>query len=629
MGIWVILLILLQAMKQCHKLKLALFKKQPYYLTGCDSYAKKTRDVPTLFVSRKRLMKQPLSVQPSFQGFCPIAEAVERLASKSSIEERGAIYTKREVVDFILDLVGYTSDQALADCRLLEPSFGDGDFILPAVERLLEAAQQEPNGLAFSRLAPAVRGVELHRETFERSRLSMQRMMIKQGVSKHDTEALLNTWLTQGDFLLSEFDHDFTHTVGNPPYIRQEAIPDVLMGEYRQRYSTIYDRADIYVPFIEQSLRLLGVGGKLGFICADRWMKNRYGKKLRELVSKNYELSAYVDMVGTDAFHSEVSAYPAITLLKRRTPGRGSNSTRVFARPEIDRAALSDLAHELTTTKLKKLSAVREIDNVAAGSEPWILEDFEALALVRRLEVRLPTLENAGCKVGIGVATGADKAFIGDFEELDVEPSRKLRLVMTKDILEGHVQWRGRGVINPFDDAGKLVNLKDFPRLRHHLEDHYKQIAGRHVAIKAPQNWYRTIDRIYPDLARREKLLIPDIKGNASIVYEGGRLYPHHNLYYITSDDWDVRALQAVMRSGIAHLFVALYSTKMRGGYLRFQAQYLRRIRLPLWENVSTSMRERLKRYSKTNDRHELNQIVASLYGISASEMALIEGGGQ
>jgi hypothetical protein len=29
----------LQAMKDWHKLKPKLFKKQPYYLTGCDSYA--------------------------------------------------------------------------------------------------------------------------------------------------------------------------------------------------------------------------------------------------------------------------------------------------------------------------------------------------------------------------------------------------------------------------------------------------------------------------------------------------------------------------------------------------------------------------------------------------------------
>ncbi len=548
--------------------------------------------------SDKSPMKHSLSVQPSFQDFCPITEAVEQLASNSGIEERGAIYTKREVMDFILDLVGYTVDQSLADFRLLEPSFGDGDFILPAIERLLITAQREPDGLSFERLAPAIRGVELHRETFGRNRQAMRSMMIEKGVSEKDTEALLDTWLKQGDFLLCDFDQDFTHAVGNPPYVRQEVVPDVLMGEYRQRYSTIYDRADIYVPFIEQSLRLLGAGGKLSFICADRWMKNRYGKKLRELVSQTFHLSAYVDMVGTDAFHSEVSAYPAITLIERPAPGLGDNVTRIFSRPEIDGNALSSLARELTATKLKTSSEVREITKIAAGGEPWILEDFDALTLVRRLEAGFPTLEDAGCKVGIGVATGADKAFIADFEELDVEPSRKLPLVMTKDILEGHVEWRGRGVINPFGDDGKLVSLEDFPKLRRYLEEHHEQIAGRHVATKSPQNWYRTIDRIYPELARREKLLIPDIKGDASIVYEGGKLYPHHNLYFITSDEWDVHALQAVMRSGIARLFVSLYSTKMRGGYLRFQAQYLRRIRLPLWESVNTAMRERLRLYS-------------------------------
>ena len=590
------------------------------------TYAELCRIFLHCTVSIRHIMTQSLTAQTSFPGFRLITEAVERLASDSSIEERGAINTKREVVEFILDIVGYTADKRLLDYRLLEPSFGNGDFILPAVERLLVAARRESGGLGFEKLVPAVRGVELHRKTFERSRLAMRAMMIEHGVSKKETEALLDTWLLQGDFLLCDFDHDFTHAVGNPPYVRQEVIPDVLMGEYRKRYSTIFDRADIYVPFIEQSLRLLGAGGKLGFICADRWMKNRYGKKLRELVSKAYHFEFFVDMVDTNAFHSEVSAYPAITVIKRRTTRQRNSVTRVFARPKIDSCVLGSLARELTTPKLKSSSAVREIDNIVAGDEPWILEDFDSLALVRRLEAEFSCLEEAGCKVGIGVTTGADKEFIGDFEALDVEPSRKLPLVMTKDILKGHVRWRGKGVINPFDADGKLVSLEDFPKVKRYLEERYEQIAGRHVAIKAPQNWYRTIDRIYPDLAHREKLLIPDIKGDASVVYEGGKFYPHHNLYFITSDKWDLHALQAVMRSGIARLFVSLYSTKMRGGYFRFQAQYLRRIRLPRWESVSEPMRECLKHYSVTNDRDELNETVASLYGLSTDERKLLNG---
>jgi hypothetical protein len=564
---------------------------------------------------------QTFALQPAFLGFCPVTEAVERLAAEGGIEERGAIYTRREVVDFMLDIVGYTSDQPLASYRFLEPSFGGGDFLLPALERLLVAAQRIPTNERIAALEPAIRGVELHRSTYIETCAAVREMLTAGGIRPADADRLLDVWLAQSDFLLCGFDHRFTHVVGNPPYVRQEEIPEALIQEYRRRFVTIYDRADIYVPFIEQSLRLLEPGGKLNFICADRWMKNKYGKKLRALVSQNFSLTVYIDMYGTDAFHSEVSAYPAITMIERRdTP-----NTRVYARPAINADALGKLSADIAQRDLPRRSAVREIQHVASGSEPWVLDSFEELALVRRLEEQFRALEDAGCKVGIGVATGADKAFIGDFATLDVEESRKLPLVMTRDILDGHVQWRGRGVINPFGDDGKLVPLDAFPRLRRYLEARKDQIAGRHVAEKNPNGWYRTIDRIYPELARREKLLIPDIKGDASIVYEGGRLYPHHNLYFITSDAWDVRALQAVMRSGIARLFVALYCTRMRGGYLRFQAQYLRKIRVPQWRDVSPALRDKLAEFSGTEDRHLLNEIICELYGLNSAELKLIE----
>ena len=567
-------------------------------------------------------MTLPLSIHPRFDGFCPVAEAVELLASQSGLEERGAIYTKREVVDFILDLVGYDIDKPLLDYRVLEPSFGDGDFIHPIVDRLLASARKANDVLTAKMLKPALRAVELHRETFLNHRKTVAQKLVGQGLSSSDAEDVVSAWLIQGDFLLTDFDHDFTHVVGNPPYIRQETIPDVLMQEYRLRFKTIYDRADIYVPFIEKSLDALGQGGKLSFICADRWMKNRYGQKLREKVSRDFSLSVYVDMVDTPAFHSEVSAYPAITVIERSK----ANATRVFAQPKIDQDSLRSLSFDLTSKQLEPKSPVLEVKDVAAGSEPWVLSAFEELELVRRIERRFPKLEDAGCKVGIGVATGADKAFIGDFEELDVEPSRKLPLATTKDILTGEVQWKGRGVINPFEDDGKLVRLEDYPRLAKYLEDRRDVISGRHVATKAPANWYRTIDRIHPSITGQEKLLIPDIKGDAAIVYEPGELYPHHNLYFITSSAWDARALQTVMKSGIARLFVSLYSTKMRGGFLRFQAQYLRRICIPAWDTINDDLRETLKVLAEKHDQDARNATVAEIYGLSASDMKLVEG---
>jgi hypothetical protein len=139
-----------------------------------------------------------------------------------------------------------------------------------------------------------------------------------------------------------------------------------------------------------------------------------------------------------------------------------------------------------------------------------------------------------------------------------------------------------------------------------------------------PANWYRTIDRITPSLTKRPKLLVPDIKGQAHIVFEEGRFYPHHNLYFITADEWDLRALQAVLLSGIARLFVATYSTRMHGGFLRFQAQYLRRIRVPKWSDVATDIRHELISAAKVQDMVACNRAAFKLYDLSEMEVTAL-----
>ena len=565
--------------------------------------------------------------KPVAAAVCPVMAATEALATEGGLEARGAIFTRSEVVDFILDLAGYTEDQPLHEKRLLEPSFGGGDFLLPIIQRLLSAWRAaRPNGTAVDDLGDAIRAVELHHDTFRSTYAAVVALLKREGLSANAATALADRWLSQGDFLLAPLEGQFDFVVGNPPYVRPELIPAPLLAEYRSRYQTMYDRADIYIPFIERSLTALSAGGNLGFICADRWMKNRYGGPLRSLVAERFHLKVYVDMVDTPAFHSDVIAYPAITIISRE----GGGATRIAHRPSIDRATLTTLAGLLSAPTLPKdAGPVRELARVTNGAEPWLLESSDQMALIRRLEGAFPLLEEAGCKVGIGVATGADKAFIGDFESLDVEPDRKLPLVTTKDIMNGEVQWRGQGVINPFAESGGLVDLGEYPRLRRYLEARRDVIAGRHCAKKAPANWYRTIDRITPALAARPKLLIPDIKGESHIVFEGGELYPSHNLYYVTSDDWDLRALQAVLLSAVSRLFVATYSTKMRGGFLRFQAQYLRRIRIPRWADVPEPLRRELAEAAIKRDVQACNRAVFRLYGLSHEERSALGGNGE
>ena len=570
-------------------------------------------------------MDQPelLLDQPGLPGMCEVTDAVLELAHGSGGEVRGAIFTRPEVVDFILDLVGYTPSAALYDKSLLEPSFGSGEFLLAVVSRLLSSAEAaRKRGVEVPPLDGCIRAVELHADSFAQTRAQLEQLLAASGVVAAEAARLAAKWLAHSDFLLAPLPESFDFVIGNPPYVRQELIPAALLREYRRRYATLYDRADLYIPFIERGLRLLKPGGKLSFICADRWMKNKYGGPLRAMVAGGFHLQAYVDMCDTPAFHSEVVAYPAITVIERASPG----PTLVAARPKIEAAYLRDLAKALRGETKSLPASVHRLDDVANGDEPWVLQFSDATSLVRRIEQAFPALEEAGCKVGIGVATGADKAYVGKFDELDVEASRKLPLAMTRDIATGRVEWRGFGVINPFTDEGPLVDLRDHPKLAAHLEAHRAAIAGRHVAKRDEKRWYRTIDRITPSLARRPKLLIPDIKGDAQVVYEEGLLYPHHNLYYVVSDAWDLRALQAVLLSCLTRLFISTYSTKMRGGFLRFQAQYLRRIRLPVWDDVPLPLRVRLVKAAQALDLAACDAATFELYGLTAEEQHIAKG---
>jgi hypothetical protein len=552
----------------------------------------------------------------------PEIEAAISCMAEQGDTARGAVFTRPEVVNAILDLCGYRSDRPLHRMRLLEPSFGAGDFLLCAADRLWAAFVNDGGSpeSALTELRGAITGVELHSVTFDRTAEKLQAQLVGYGVDTNAAAALCKSWLIRDDFLLSRIDGSFDVVVGNPPYVRQERIPAALLNEYRRRFRTLYDRADLYVPFFERALDLLADGGVLGYICANRWLKNRYGGPLREKITHGYWLKYFIDMEGASAFHSDVIAYPAITVLQHVPAGSGTDQpTRAAGAEAVATQPLPALVEALLDDDSES-DAIIEFSLDTTGPAPLLLDDIPRLVLLRRIEHAFPTLEQAGCKVGIGVATGCDRVFIGAMDDLPVEPDRKLPLVMARDLLDGGIRWGGKGVLNPFDPSGQLVSLDSFPRFKRYLHAHRDSVAGRHVAQRNPDGWYRTIDRIQPGLLETPKLLVPDIKGEGVFVIDEGQYYPHHNLYFITSDEWDLRALQTVLRSSLTLMTVATYCTRMAGGFLRFQAQYLRRIRVPHWRDVDGSMRERLIAVASTKIREEIDMPVFELYGLSTAE---------
>lgn len=550
-----------------------------------------------------------------------LSGAVELLSREGSVEERGAVFTKAEVVDGILDLCGYRACENLLAMRLLEPAAGDGAFVLAAIDRLMDSiAIQGLSPLTIAeRLRDRIVAVELHHATFERTTQRVVRLLADRGIDSDVAEMLARCWIRCDDFLLTHLDGDFDVVVGNPPYVRQERIPAILLAEYKRRFTTLYDRADLYVLFFEKCLHALKAHGTLGFICSNRWIKNKYGGPLRRLVASNFNLNFYIDLERTDAFSDAVDAYAAVTIIQRAPQSK----TIVF---NVGQTANTSVARIFDATRLDTKSELTPyvVEHLMNDDSPWLLDSPQVIVALRSLEARHPTIESSGGKIRIGVASGADKIFIGRYDELAVEPSAKVPLAMSEDLSDEGLSWGGLGMINPWDRDGSLKSLSDYPLLAAYLTQHRAILESRHTARERPDAWYRTIDRIYPDLLHEPKLLIPDIKGGATIGFDAGTVYPHHNLYCITSATWCLPALQTILRSSIALAFVAAYSVRMSGGFLRFQAQYLRRIRVPHPESLPESLVKRLADLSASRDQAAIDTAVAEAFRLDSIGMAVL-----
>lgn len=529
--------------------------------------------------------------------------------------EYGEVFTRQWVVETMLDLIGYIPDRDLAHTRLIEPSIGSGAFIVPVVERLLASA-------ALHRTTPdelrnSLFGMDLQPVHVAMCRSKVTTTLLEHGFDERDAESLAANWLREGDFLLDDVPGDVDFVIGNPPYIRTEDLDDELEKAYRTRWATMRGRADIYVGFYERGLSVLRPEGRLSYICADRWMHNSYGKALRGLVSTRYAVETVWQMHDVDVFKVEVSAYPAITVIANTLQREATfiDTTEIFNERSACEALAFTRGHE-ESQRGNGWEGVR-LPNWFETDDFWPAGSPGAIKLLERLQELFPTLEADGTtRISIGVATGNDKAYLVDMNTTeDVEPDRLLPLVMADDIRQGFLKPPSKQLLNPWDAQGNLINLNDYPLFAYALERR-PMIRQRYVAKKNPGKWHRTIDKVYPGLADRPKLLLQDMKAQITPVYEPGGLYPHHNLYYIVSDTWDLEVLGGLLLSRIAEAFVTAYGVKMRGGTLRFQAQYLRKIAVPRPDELTEDVSERLRAAFRARDRVSANLASEDAYGL-------------
>lgn len=528
----------------------------------------------------------------------------------------GEVFTRRWVVDLILDLSGYTAGRDLAMMVAVEPACGRGAFVLAMVDRLI--ASCAVHGRAIHNATRAIRAMDLETSSVAWTRNAVVARLCDAGVTPADALALAEGWIREGDYLLDpRLDGEAEFVLGNPPYVRLENIAGDLNLAYRTACPTMRGRSDLFVGFIERGLRDLKEGGTLGYIVADRWMRNQYGAGLRALIAGSYSVDTVVEMHGVAAFEDDVAAYPAITILRRSPQASACVAIAGPSFNSTDANRFRDF-HRSPTERPLRASGIdaNHLPHWFSGRSPWPSAPADTLTVISRLEIEFPALgtPESGTRIGIGVATGVDDIYLTKNPEL-VEAERLLPMVTAGDIVSGRVQWSGTQMINPWagDD---LVNLDDAPKLAAYLERHERRVRARHTAKKNPEKWYRTIDRVDPTLLRKPKLLFAEMKASADPVLEPGNLYPHHNLYHVTSEAWDLEVLGGLLLSEVSNLFISAYCVKMRGGTLRFQAQYLRQIRVPAPDSLSQAQCRALIRAFRDRDHAAATAVASEIYGV-------------
>ena len=531
----------------------------------------------------------------------------------------GEVFTRQWIVSLILDLCNYTAERDLTKLTLVEPSVGHGAFLGQVLDRLLAAKEKYAASDSWLSLSTSLIAMDLQEDNVSRARKLVVERLARAGCPSSAANQLAGGWVRRGDFLLTSWPSRCADVVvGNPPYIRIEDLPPHLLRRYRNACSTMGGRSDIYVGFYERGLDLLKAEGRLAYICADRWMRNQYGRKLRgKVVSDGFAVDVCMVMHDVRAFENDVSAYPAVTVIRRGTQREaivgdasvdfGETSAATFV--QWVRSATSDPLQE-GTVQAARLPHWHNTDASWPDASP------AAIRWLEDLSDSFPLLEDPGTqtRIGIGVATGADSVYVTTDGSM-VESARLLPLAMASDLKTGKYTWTGHYLVNPWDSAG-LIDIDDWPEFKNYMIEKSQQVNRRSIAKRTPDRWYRTIDRVDFSLTSKPKLLMEDMKARPHPVMEPGGHYPHHNLYFIVSDGWNLEILGGLLLSDVVMKQVSAYCVKMRGGTLRFQAQYLRRVRVPRLIDVPADVQNALAEAFRSRDRVAATSAALAAYGM-------------
>jgi adenine-specific DNA-methyltransferase len=455
----------------------------------------------------------------------------------------------------------------------------------------------------------------------------------------------------------------FDAIIGNPPYIRQEAIKEQKPA-FLEMFGTFYcGTADIFTYFYKIGMNLLKTGSTLCYIAPNKFMRAGYGKNTRELLTTQARPLMVLDFGDLPIF-DEATTYPSIVMVEKfafspqPTPtGRGSkkaNQTNPRPPGEGGRRPGEGDFFTATFTSADQLTRFDEtlatigftMPVAALRSESWALERPEVLALMEKLRtVGKPLGEYVEGKFYYGIKTGLNEAFVIDEEtkvRLIAEDPKSAEIIKPwirgRDIRKWRSQWAGLYVLF----ARKGTDIDQYPAIKCYLEqykdqlipkpddwDNKKEWPGRKLG---PYKWYEIQDNIaYFEEFEKTKIVYPDIAQHSKFTWDESNSYLGNTAYIIpTEEKW----LLGLLNSNLIWWYYLNVSSMIQGGFVRFIAQYMEQLPIPpATDTQKAPIIKHVQKILAAPDspdvpqlEAEIDRLVYALYGLTEDEIAVVEG---
>ena len=443
----------------------------------------------------------------------------------------------------------------------------------------------------------------------------------------------------------------FDAVIGNPPYVRQEALSE-FKDYLAQRYETYDGVADLFAYFMEKSVMLLREGGRFSFIVSSSFLRTTYGEALRRTLKKQAAVLRILDFGGLAVFENAKDTYVCIPLLaKTKQPPR----IEVSRIPSLDFASLDDSAIDHRFT----------IPQARLSPEAWSLKSDEEAAVFEKVMKAGKSLgEYVEGKFFRGVTSGLNDAFIITSETRKaLIRKNKASEELIKPLLGGE-DVRRYYIEDPdtwLIFARRGVDIGRYPAIREHLskwktELTPKKSSNDKVGRKPGRyEWHEIQDDVaYYPIFDGPKIIFPDICKAPRFFLDRSGWYLANTAYCLGVDD---PYLLGILNSRLFWFAIGNLSIPfgVRAGQYRYRLiyQYMEKVpirvidftskadmethgqmvalverNLDLHQRLSASQtpaeKERLQRQIGNTDQ-EIDRLVYDLYGLTEAEVKIVE----